>query len=145
MNEKIVAVSHFRPHFTNQPTNIEVLMSLQWIWRDVSLNRTSRCIKCSSKSIQNTQLQQNTHYVRNVFLCCTIENMKRIATGKYIWTSIEESTDCEQRFLANFVFGILGEEQERGRSYLFASKVLEVTNNTTIATFFDETLRVLSE
>lgn len=75
----------------------------------------------------------------------TIEKLKQRAAGKYIWVSLDESTDCEQRFVANFVFGILGEEQERGRSYLFASAVLDATNSSTIAKFFDESLNDLSK
>lgn len=74
-----------------------------------------------------------------------IEKMKQIAAGNFVWVSIDESTDSEQRFVANFVFGVLGVDKERGRSYLFASKVLEATNSTTIATFFDESLSELSE
>lgn len=74
-----------------------------------------------------------------------LEKMKRIAVGNFIWVSIDESTDCEERFVANFVFGVLGVDKERGRSYLFASKVLEATNSNTIATFFDESLSKLSK
>lgn len=74
-----------------------------------------------------------------------VETMKKIAAGNFIWVSIDESTDSEQRFVANFVFGVLGVDKERGRSYLFASKVLEATNSTTVATFFDDSLNQLSE
>lgn len=73
-----------------------------------------------------------------------IEKMKKIAADNYIWVSLDECTDCEQRFVANFVFGVLGVEKERGRSYLFASKVLTKTNSVTIAQFFDESLNELN-
>lgn len=73
-----------------------------------------------------------------------IDKMKERAAGKYLWVSLDETTDCEQRFVANLVFGVLGEEEERGRSYLFASKVLTVTNSTTIAQFFDESMNELN-
>lgn len=69
---------------------------------------------------------------------CVVK-MKERAANNYIWVSLDECTDCEQRFVANFVFGVLGVESERGRSYLFSSKVLTRTNSGTIATFFDET------
>lgn len=46
-----------------------------------------------------------------------IDRMKRIAAGKYIWVSIDETTDSEQRCVANCVFGVLGEPD---RCYLFA-------------------------
>lgn len=71
-----------------------------------------------------------------------IERMKNIAAGKYIWVSLDETTDVEQRYVANLVFGVLGEPD---RSYLFASKVLDATNSHTIATFFDESMNELSE
>lgn len=73
-----------------------------------------------------------------------VEKMKERAAGNYIWVSMDECTDCEQRFVANFVFGVLGVEKERDRSYLFASKVLTVTNSTTVAQFFDESISELN-
>lgn len=74
-----------------------------------------------------------------------IEKMRAIAAGRKIWYSVDESTDCEQRFVANFVFGVLDVEEERDKSYLFASAVLDAVNNSTIATFVDESLKKLSE
>lgn len=75
-----------------------------------------------------------------------VEKMKQIAADRYIWVSIDETTDCEQRAVANFVFGILGVEEQRGRSYLFASHVLEgAVNSSTFAQFFDESINQLSK
>lgn len=74
-----------------------------------------------------------------------LEKMKGIAAEQYIWISVDESTDSEQRFVANFVFGVLGVESERGRSYLFSSIVLDAVNHSTVATFVDESLKELSE
>lgn len=71
-----------------------------------------------------------------------IDRMKKIANGKYIWVSLDETTDVEQRYVANLVFGVLGEPNS---SYLFASKVLDATNNHTIAAFFDESMNELSK
>lgn len=69
-----------------------------------------------------------------------IEKMKQIAAGKYIWVSIDETTDIEQRCISNFVFGILGEPD---RCYFFASQPLESTNSSSIASFFDATINDL--
>ena len=69
-----------------------------------------------------------------------IEKMKKIAAGKYLWVSIDETTDSEQRCIANFVFGVLGEPD---RCYLFASQPLDVTNSNTIGSFFDATINDL--
>lgn len=74
-----------------------------------------------------------------------IEKMKQIAAGNYIWVSVDESTDAEQRFVINFVFGVLNVERERSRSYLFASKVLDATNSSTVAEFLDESVTQLSK
>lgn len=72
--------------------------------------------------------------------------MKQIAADQYIWVSIDETTDCEQRAVANFVFGILGVEKERSQSYLFASHVLEgAVNSSTVAQFLDESINQLSK
>lgn len=62
-----------------------------------------------------------------------IAKMKAIAAGKYIWVSVDESTDCDQRYVANFVFGVLNVEEERGRSYLFSSAGLNAVNKSIIA------------
>lgn len=74
-----------------------------------------------------------------------IDKMKKIAGNNYIWISVDETTDCEQRFVANFIFGVLGDEAERGKSYLFASEVLETTNHSTIATFVDDCVKELGK
>lgn len=67
-----------------------------------------------------------------------VQIMKERAADNFIWVSLDECTDCEQRFVANFVFGVLGVEKECNKSYLFASKVLTKTNSTTTAKFFDK-------
>lgn len=71
--------------------------------------------------------------------------MKKIAANNYIWVSVDESTGSEQRFVANFMFGVLGVEKERGRSYLFSSVVMDGVNGSTMATFLDDSLKELSE
>ncbi|KAG7156242.1 hypothetical protein Hamer_G005951 [Homarus americanus] len=42
-----------------------------------------------------------------------------------IWVSLDETTDVDARCVANFVFGILGPEEERDKSYLLNLKVLD--------------------
>lgn len=72
-----------------------------------------------------------------------LNTMRRIAKDNYLWVSLDETTDGEQRYIANFVFGILGADSEKGKSYLFAMKVLDRVDNTTVATFFDESINNL--
>lgn len=83
-------------------------------------------------------------YVPLIYDEC-IDKMKKIAAGKYLWVSVDETTDCEQRYIVNFIFGILDEEKERGKSYLFAVDILEMVNNETIAAFFDKSVMELGE
>lgn len=73
----------------------------------------------------------------------TIEKLRSKVVGKKIWVSLDESTDVEHRMVANFVFGILGEENERGKSYLLNVSELSKTNANTIAVFFNESLLLL--
>lgn len=70
--------------------------------------------------------------------------MKSIAADKYLRISLDETTDSEDRFVVNFVFGILNEEKERGKSYLFTLDVLDRVNNESIAAFFDRSINELS-
>lgn len=74
-----------------------------------------------------------------------VAKLKQIVKGKHIWVSLDETTDSEQRYVVNFVFGVLGVEEERGRCYLFSSDVLEKVNSSTIAKFFDETISELGK
>lgn len=72
-----------------------------------------------------------------------IEKLRAKANGKHIWVSLDETTDVEQRMVANFVFGILDDENERGKSYLLNVMELEKVNANTIATFFTDSLMLL--
>lgn len=73
----------------------------------------------------------------------TMEKLREKAKGKKIWITVDETTDVEQRMVANFVFGILGVESEYGKSYLLNSAELDKTNANTIAVFFTESLNLL--
>lgn len=104
-------------------------------------------VKFVEKHTKYTPPSEGT--MRNKYLPILYDNcvdrMKRIAANNYVWISIDESTDCEQRYVANFVFGVLGVEHGRGRSYLFSSQVLQAANKSTIAAFFDESLKELGQ
>lgn len=76
------------------------------------------------------------------------EKLKEIrakAEGKYIWASIDETTDEEQRRVANFVFGILDEENpmERGKAYLLNMATVDAVNAETMAQFFNDSVAFL--
>lgn len=46
-----------------------------------------------------------------------MEKLQQKAKNKKIWVSMDETTDTSKRSIANFVFGILDDENERQKSY----------------------------
>jgi len=74
-----------------------------------------------------------------------IDELRKKADGKYIWGSIDETTDEEQRHVVNFVFGLLeGEESnETGKAYLFNMATVDHCNANTMAQFLNESLTML--
>lgn len=75
----------------------------------------------------------------------TIEKLRLKAKGKFIWLSLDETTDVEQRLVANCVFGILSEndEAERGKCYLLDVRQIEKHDANTMAAFFNDCLSLL--
>lgn len=72
-----------------------------------------------------------------------LERMRSLAADNYIWVSIDETTDVEQRYIIHFVFGILGVEDEKDRCYLFSMAELDKVNNITVGNFFIDSLNSL--
>ena len=62
---------------------------------------------------------------------------------KKILESVDETTDVEQRCIVNFVFGVLGEETEKGKCYLLNVGVQSKVNHSSVAGFFNDFLRLL--
>lgn len=62
--------------------------------------------------------------------------MKDYAINKYVWVSIDETTDIERRNVMNVIIGTL-EVDKSGKIFLFNSEVLEKANHFTIAELFD--------
>lgn len=58
--------------------------------------------------------------------------MKDQAINKYLWVSIDETTDIERRNVTNVIIGTL-EVDKTGKIFLFNSEVLEKANHFTIA------------
>lgn len=84
-------------------------------------------------------------YVPSIYDDC-IEKLRSKAEKNYIWVSIDETTDVDQRMVANFIFGVLdGEEksEERGKCYLLNMTVMDVTNANSMAAFFNDSLALL--
>lgn len=77
----------------------------------------------------------------------SIADMRAKAANKSIWVSLDETTDSEQRFVANFIFGLMEavdeESQERGKCYLLNVAILENANAACVSAFFVDSLSLL--
>lgn len=72
-----------------------------------------------------------------------ITKLKCKASNAYIWVSLSETTDSKERKIINFVFGILGERSEHGKSYLLNIQVLKEVNEDAIVKFFTDSLQLI--
>lgn len=72
-----------------------------------------------------------------------IRKLKCKASNAYIWVSLNETSDAKQRTIINFVFGILGEKEENGKSYLLNIVVLTKVNEDSIVVFFMDSLHLI--
>jgi len=61
---------------------------------------------------------------------------------KKIWVSLDETTDAEERFVANFIVGTL-EVGCPGKTFLLNCEVLEKANHSTVAKMFNNSLSLL--
>lgn len=76
----------------------------------------------------------------------TMEKLRQKVKDNYIWASIDETTDAEQRMVVNFIFGIMNADEnspEHGRCYLLNMAVVDATNASTMAAFFNDSLLLL--
>lgn len=76
-----------------------------------------------------------------------LKDLKEKAKSEYIWISVDETTDSEQRLVINFIFGVLtcdpNDPNERANSYLFNAATVEAANATTVAAFVNDSLSLL--
>lgn len=82
------------------------------------------------------------YYVPDIYQN-TLASLQRKAAGKKLWVSLDETTDAEQRYVACFVFGILGVEDEQGKCYLGNVAELQSVNHSTVAAFFNDSIRII--
>lgn len=64
-----------------------------------------------------------------------MEKLQQKARNKKIWASLDETTDASKRSIANFVFGVLDDDDQRQNCYLVNLAVFEACNASTIAEF----------
>lgn len=64
--------------------------------------------------------------------------------NKYIWVSIDETTDAVGRFVANIIVGELSTDADiYKKSHLLTSECLGRANHTTISRLFDDALKLI--
>lgn len=71
-----------------------------------------------------------------------LQNIREIIGSSYIFFSVDKTTDPRGKYVANFIVGKLNADSP-SKSYLLTSKVLEKTNNSTIAQFVNNCLKLL--
>lgn len=101
--------------------------------------------KYTKKSVpSDSTLRQK--YIPILYEKC-IEELRTKAKNKCIWVSIDETTDCENRMVANFVFGLMedvGENStERGKCYLLNMAVVDAADAINMVQFFNDSLKFL--
>uniref|UniRef100_A0A915E4D2 Transposase n=1 Tax=Ditylenchus dipsaci TaxID=166011 RepID=A0A915E4D2_9BILA len=67
-----------------------------------------------------------------------IDSIKAKVDGKYVWASVDETTDSQGRHATNLLIGTMNEEDQK--PHLVATKFLEKVNNSTIARFVNDSL-----
>lgn len=72
----------------------------------------------------------------------TVNKIREHVKDKYIWVSIDETTDITGRFVANVVIGTLN-ENDAGKNFLLHSEELEKCNHSSICQLFDKSMHIL--
>lgn len=98
----------------------------------------------TGKSMPNESTLRKT-YVPLLYDEC-MEKMQAKAKDKYIWASIDETTDSENRLVTNFIFGILDDAEnspEHGKCYLLNMEAVDAADASNMAAFFNRSLSLL--
>ena len=109
---------------------------------DVPLNKLS-CLPYSF--VLNTVPDQSTlrkYYVSNIYNE-QLTSQKRKAQNQKLWIYINETTNVYGRYVAYFVFGILGVGHEKKKRYLGYEAVFEKVNHATASAFINGSLQLL--
>lgn len=73
-----------------------------------------------------------------------METMRAKAKNKYIW--VDETTESDQRIIANFIFGLMEINEnsiERGKCYLLNIAVFDKANANSVSKLFVNSLSLL--
>lgn len=84
------------------------------------------------------------NYLKDVY-DQTIDCIRAATANKKLWMSIDETTDIGGRYVANAIVDVLSNNKEESDIFLLNCEFLDKTNSTTIARFFEDSLRLLSQ
>ncbi|XP_076043866.1 uncharacterized protein LOC143026958 [Oratosquilla oratoria] len=138
--------NHSNPPISRKKSFNEELCNM-FVSADIPLHKLNNPIvkKFLAKHSGNVIPDQTTmrkYYLSEIYREKISALRRKVSTHK-IWVSVDETTDAEQRYIACFVFGILGEEAERDKCYLANIAILSSVNHASIAGFFNDSLQVL--
>lgn len=141
-----LVTSHSNPPISRKKSFNEELCNM-FVSADIPLHKLNNPIvkKFLAKHSGNVIPDQTTmrkYYLSEIYREKISALRRKVSTHK-IWVSVDETTDVEQRYIACFVFGILGEESERDKCYLANIAILSSVNHASIAGFFNDSLQVL--
>lgn len=68
-----------------------------------------------------------------------MSEIKSMLNDKFLWISVDETTDCKGRYIANLLIGVL-DSAMKSTPFLISVKELNKTNHCTIAQFINESL-----
>lgn len=132
------------------PFNMDLCQT--FIEANIPLKKVSHpsVVKFLEKYTSNTMPCESTirqKYVPILYNTC-IEDLQAKAADKHIWVSIDETTDSEQRLVANFMFGLMEgitdeNSPERGKCYLLNMAEVDAANSSNMAKFFVDSLSLL--
>jgi len=84
-------------------------------------------------------------HVTNLYKA-SIEKVKHCIQNKYLWISIDETTDAVGRYIANVIIGILHSvERISKQKFLLNTASLDAVNHSSIARLFDDSIKILGE
>lgn len=143
-------VEHQQPRPELKINELSMDLCKTFMEANIPLKKTSHpsVVKFHGKYTGKTMPSESTlrqKYVPILYDEC-MKNLRKKVQENYIWVSIDETTDVENRLVCNFIFGILCKDEnnsEQGKCYLLNMDVVEIANTSSMAAFFNNSLLLL--
>ena len=133
--------SSFKSEFNKELTEAMISADIPF-WKLENLSFTNFLKKWTGQNVPSESLIRKVHL--KVCYEEKIDFIKNKIKGKKVWVSIDETTDACGRYTGHFIIGILSNIKEECQSFLINTQNFEVTNSTTIARFFEDTIGMVS-